>query len=144
MTWHPVPDKAAARVLGAALRGVGYTEAAVVDLLGDDAYSLSPDDAPAAERRLARMPIDIAVRAFFLQLPVTARDAERALGEEALAALETMGLATVRDDLVPRVRILPVGELLVASDNFPGAEEQPNYVAAYTPTSRLCATLTPR
>src|SRR5919198_2190758 len=101
MTWHPVPDQAAAKALGAALRGIGYTEAAVIDLLGDDAYSLSSDDAPAAERRLAQMPIDVVVRAFFLQLPVTARDAEQALGEEALAALEKTGLAEVRDDLVP-------------------------------------------
>ena len=44
-------------------------------------------------------------------------------------------------------RIVPVGDLFVASDDFPGAdaEQDPqDFVAAYTPTSKLCDSLTPR
>jgi hypothetical protein len=85
------------------------------------------------------------VRAFFLQLPVSTRDAVHALGRSAVEALEVTGLAAVGDDVVPRVRILPVGALLVASDDYPDDDEDPpDYVAAYTPTSRVCDCLTPR
>jgi methylase of polypeptide subunit release factors len=44
-------------------------------------------------------------------------------------------------------RIVPVGDLFVASDDFPGADAEkdpPDFVAAYTPTSKLCDSLTPR
>jgi methylase of polypeptide subunit release factors len=145
MTRNPVPDRAAASALGGALRGVGYSQAAVIDVLGDDAYSIDRDDAPAAERRLGRDALGSIIRVCFLQLPVLVRDAEGAVGRRGVEALETIGLATVhRRELVPRVRILPVGDLLVASDDYPGDEEPPDYVAAYTPTSQLCETLTPR
>ena len=46
----------------------------------------------------------------------------------------------------PRARILAVGDLLVAADgdtSYAG-DDPPDYVAAYTPTSRLCDALTPR
>ena len=40
----------------------------------------------------------------------------------------------------PRARILPVGELFVASDDYPDRDDEdpPDYVAAYTLTSRVC------
>src|SRR5262249_33691110 len=47
----------------------------------------------------------------------------------------------------PRSRILPVGDLYVASDDYPqhdGRDDPPDYVAAYTLTSRVCDCLTPR
>src|SRR5262249_32817273 len=47
----------------------------------------------------------------------------------------------------PRSRILPVGDLFVASDDYPqhdGRDDPPDYVAAYTLTSRVCDCLTPR
>jgi methylase of polypeptide subunit release factors len=132
--------------LGEALRGLGYSEAAVDDLLGEKAYSYDRDDAPVAARRLPQSRLGTAVRAFFLQLPVSARDATRALGRRGVEALEATGLAKVDGDVVPRVRIVPVGDLLVASDDFADEDddEPPDYVAAYTPTSRLVDSLTPR
>src|SRR2546425_6685847 len=127
MASHPVADREAASVLGAALRSVRYSEAEVSRLLGDDAYSLARDDAPVGERRLPRSHVATAVRAFFLQLPVSRPDAERALGRRGVDALEATGLAEVGDEVVPLVRVLPLGELLVASDDFPDddAEEDP-------------------
>jgi methylase of polypeptide subunit release factors len=142
---HPVPDRAAAELLGDALREAGYTEETVVDLLGDDAYSGDREDLPVFERRLSSTPIDTIVRLFFLQVPVAHRDAAAALGGSwALDGLRATGLADVGEEVVPRSRVLPVGKLLVASDDYPPGDEPPDYVAAYTPTSRICESLTPR
>jgi SAM-dependent methyltransferase len=143
---HPVADRRAARILGEALRGVGYSEASVSRLLGDEPSSDDGPDVAVAERRLPQTSLGTAVRAFFLQLPVSTREAVRALGRQGVDALEATGLAEVEDDVVPRVRILPVGELLIASDDHPSEDEEepPDYVAAYTPTSRVCDALTPR
>jgi methylase of polypeptide subunit release factors len=141
---HPVSDRAAANVLGQALRRAGYSEDAVLDLLGDEAYSGERDDLPVFERRLPTTPLASVVRGFFLHQPVPKGDVERALGKRALAALEATALAEVGDDVVPRGRILPVGKLLIASDDYPPGEEPPDYVAAYTPTSQICESLTPR
>jgi methylase of polypeptide subunit release factors len=143
-TRHPVPAREAAEVVGDALRAVGYSEEAVVDLLGDDAYSGEREDIPVFERRLSSTHLDEIVRLFFLQLPVSRRVVTSALGSQALAALETTALAEVGDEVVPRGRILPVGKLLVASDDCPPGDEPPDYVAAYTPTSQICEALTPR
>jgi methylase of polypeptide subunit release factors len=139
-------DRAAARALGEALRRVGYSEPRVSDLVGDDAYDGGREEAPVAERRLPRTPLAAIVRLLFLQLPTPARDVVEALGRRAVDALEETGLAEVGDDVVPSVRILPVGNLLVASDDFPDEDHdrRPDYVAAYTPTSRLLDSLTPR
>ena len=133
-------------MLGDALRAVGYSEAAVTRLLGDEAYSDGREDVPVAERRLPGTPLGTVVRAFFLELPVPTRDAVRALGRGGLDALATTGLAEIGDEVVPLGRILPVGDLLIASDDFPDEDgEQPaDYVAAYTPTSRILDSLTPR
>ena len=144
MGTHPVADKAAGEILGRALRRVGYSEAAIADLLGEDAFSSDREDAPVFDRRLPQTPLATVIRAFFLQQPVPANAATRALGRPALGALEATGLAEVGDDVVPRVRILPVGELLVASDDYGDGDQPADYVAAYTPTSRVCQALTPR
>lgn len=141
----PIPDKKAAAALGAALRKVGYSEDAVHDLLGDEAYSHDRDDLPVDERLLPRTHLGTVIRACFLQVPVSTGDVVRALGRRAVDALEATGLAEVGDELVVRKRILPVGELLVASDDHPhGGDDPPDFVAAYTSTSRLCDCLTPR
>ena len=83
MERHPIADKKASRTLGAALRRVGYSEAAVCRLLGEDAYSMVRADGPIGERRVPRTRLATVVRAFFLQLPVSTRDAVRALGRSA-------------------------------------------------------------
>ncbi len=118
MSQFPVPDQAAATDLGAALRSVGYSEDALNRLLGEDAYSGDQDDAPVDERRLPDTPVATVVRAFFLQLPVSRSDAVRALGERGAQALTATGLAAVGEEVDPRVRILPIGNVLLASDGY--------------------------
>jgi methylase of polypeptide subunit release factors len=141
----PRVDHDAATALGRALRRAHYTESAVQDLLGDDAYSIERDAAPVEARRLPRKPLATIVRLFFLQLPVSTEDATRALGSKGVDALQSTGLADVDAKVRPRSRILPVGEVILASDGYSReAEDPPDYVATYTPTSRLCDSLTPR
>jgi methylase of polypeptide subunit release factors len=144
MTGYPVPDTAAAKSLGFALRAVGYSESAVHELLGEDAYSGGEEDAPADERRLPEGRLATVIRIFFLQRPVPTDEAVQALGRGGVEALETTGLATVGDELVPRVRILPIGRLLVTADGYTQGDDPPDYVAVYSPTSRLCDSLTTR
>src|SRR5436190_6335813 len=144
MTGFPIPDAAAARALGSALREVGYSESAVHELLGEDAYSGDEEDAPAQERRLPESRLATVIRILFLQRPVSSGEAVRALGRRGVEALETTGLATVADEVVPRVRILPIGRLLVTADGYTQGDDPADYVAVYSPTSRLCDSLTPR
>src|SRR6266511_3175919 len=145
MNRHPVPDQEAARTLGRALRAVGYTEAAVHELLGDEAYAGDRDDAPVDERRLPEAPLATVVRAFFLQLPVSTSAAVRALGEPGVEALAATALAEVDDEVVLQARILPIEKVLLTSDGYSrDAEDPPDYVATYTPTARVCDSLTPR
>jgi methylase of polypeptide subunit release factors len=147
MSWHPVPDRAAARTLGDALRRVGYTEDTVVDLLGEEGYALTRDDVPVGERRLPDSRLGTVVRALFLQQPVPVADLTHALGRAGVEALQLTGMATAAADVSLHGRIVPVGDLFVASDDFPGEDAEqdpPDFVAAYTPTSKLCDALTPR
>jgi methylase of polypeptide subunit release factors len=143
---YPIADTRAAAVLGAALRRAGYVETPVLDLLGEDAYSHGRDDVPLDERRLTASRLSTVVRLLFLQLPVPRERVASALGERAVAALEAIGIAEVGPEVRVRARILPVGELLVASDDYPQRDDEDpaDYVAAYTSTSRLCDCLTPR
>ncbi len=142
----PAPDRAAAKLLGAALRRVGYSEGAIARLLGDGAYESGPEDVAVHERRLPETRLATVVRLFFLELPVATRDAVRALGRPAVHALETTGLAKVGREVTPRARIIPVVDLLLASDrlSLDPEHDPPDYVATYTPTSQLCDFLTPR
>jgi len=145
MNEHPLPDHAAATALGSALRSGGYSEDAVHRLLGEDAYSADREDAPVHDRRLPQTRVATTVRLLFLQLPVSTRDAVEALGDRGVEALEATGLAEITGEVVPRARILPIGELLLASDGFSrDAEDPPDYVATYTPTARVLDSLTPR
>ena len=78
-------------------------------------------------------------------MPVSAQDAEAALGREGIDALEVTGLAEVGEQVVPRTRILPIGTVLLASDGFSrDADDPSDYVATYTPTARVLDSLTPR
>ena len=144
-TGYPVADTEAAKALGFVLRSVGYSEPSVQDLLGDEAYSGGEDDAPADERRLPESRLATVIRLFFLQRPVSAADAVEALGRSGVDALGAMGFATVEaDEVLSRVRILPIGRLLVAADGYASGDDPEDYVAVYTPTSRLLDSLTPR
>lgn len=143
-TGYPVADTDAAKTIGFALRAVGYSEASVEELLGEDAYSGDEGDALAEERRLPDGRLATVMRIFFLQRPVPVTEAVEALGRGGVEALEATGLATVGEEVVPRVRILPIGRLLVAADGYARGDDPADYVAVYTPTSRLLDSLTPR
>src|SRR6266700_938018 len=119
----PIPDKKAATALGAALRKARYSEDTVLELLGDEAYSHDRDDLPVDERRLPKTHLATLVRALFLQVPVSTADAVAALGRRGVDALVATGLAEAGDDLLVRKRVIPVGELLVASDDNPQEDE---------------------
>lgn len=141
----PEPNAKAARELGTALRRLRYSESAISDLLGEDAYASGPEDAPVHDRRLPKTRLGEVIRLLFLSVPVPLGDATRALGVRGVEALEATALAGVDGEVVPRARILPVGELLLAADLFSqGAADPPDYVAGYTPTTHLCDALTPR
>src|SRR5512141_1099935 len=99
MSWHPIPDRAAARALGDALRRVGYTEDAVIDLLGEEGYAITRDDVPVGERRLPDSRLGTIVRALFLQQAVSAADLTHALGRAAVEALGATGMAALGDDI---------------------------------------------
>jgi methylase of polypeptide subunit release factors len=148
--WHdlvmtfPRPDRAAAETLRAALRQVGYSESAVHDLLGEDANAGTEETAAADERRLPHTRVATVVRLLLLQRAVPTRLAVDALGRRGVDALETIGLAAVGDEVVPRVRMLPIGHLLVTGDGYAQGDDPEDYVAIYTPTSRVCDSLTPR
>jgi methyltransferase family protein len=142
----PTVDTAAARALGDALRNVGYDEEAIEELLGEEAWSTALEDVPVHERRLPQGPLATAIRLFFLELPVSTRDAEQALGPKGVEALERTGLAHVGREVSPRARIAPVDTLLLASDRLSTnpTDDPPDYVSTYSPTARLCDLLTPR
>jgi methylase of polypeptide subunit release factors len=145
MSDYPIANLAAASALGRALRDLGFSERAIEELLGEEDSS-ERDNATVADRRLPRTRLGDAVRALYFQLPIGLDDARRSLGPDAVAAAEAIGLVDASERFVARARIMPVEELLVASDDFPGqGRENPrDYVAAYTPTSRICDSLTVR
>jgi SAM-dependent methyltransferase len=143
---YPNADPKAAATLGAALRRVRYSEPAVLEMLGEESYSHEREELPVDERRLAPTRLGTVVRALFLQLPTPRDELTGALGGRAVEALEAIGFAERGEVYRPRARVLPVGELFVASDDYPqtDADDPPDYVAAYTLTSRVCDCLTPR
>jgi len=142
----PTLDTRAAAALGAALRRVGYSESRISDMVGEDAWSNEPDDVAVAARRIAPTRLGTVVRALFLQLAVRRDELAGALGARAVAALDALGLTEPGETIRSRGRVLTVGELLVLSDDHPSREDDVprDYVAAYTPTSRILDCLTPR
>ena len=89
-------------------------------------------DAEAHERRLPRTAVAAAIRLFFLELPVSRLEAERALGARAVDALERTKLARIdADALEPLARIAPVGPILLASDRLSTdpTSDPPDYVS---------------
>ena len=147
MDRFPFPDKSAGHTLGSAMRRLAYSEDGVVRLLGEDAYAAGREDVPVLDRLLPDTPLATVIRAFFLELPVPLENAVRALGDAAVNALATTGLATIDGGrLTPNGRITPVDDLLLASDGLSSnpEEDPPDYVSTYSPTSRLCDYLTPR
>ena len=89
--WPPThaPTEHAAATVGDALRNVGYSEAGVVDLLGDDAYSGGAEDVPVNERMLpGHEARDRGAGVLPPSAPSRLDDAVAALGRDAVEALE--------------------------------------------------------
>jgi methylase of polypeptide subunit release factors len=118
----------------------------VTELLGDDGPSAGPTDVPVFDRRLPQSRLANAIRLLLLQIPLARDVAVDALGEEAVAALLTTGLAREDGDrVVMRGRIVPAEGLLMSFDGFAIGNDDPHgYVASYTPTASWLAALTPR
>jgi len=148
MAAYPNLDHDAATALGDALRRVGFNEDGVTDLLGDDGFPPDRDETDIALRALDDSRLSTVIRAVLLQVPVEEGELARALGREGVQALQTISIAELREGAIAlRARILPVGDLYMASDDFPPAaigKEPPDYVAAFTPTSQILDALTPR
>jgi methylase of polypeptide subunit release factors len=141
----PVLDLRAAAALGSALRRVGYVEDVLDELVDEDAFGGGGEEVLVAARRLPESPLGTVIRLLFLQLPAPERDAVAALGRDGVEALAATGLAELGEDVVPRARLVPIGDVLLASDGFTrDADDAPDYVATYTPTGRTCDLLTPR
>ena len=85
------------------------------------------------------------IEALFLSRPVSKRAAVAGAGSPRIAALQSSGLADVGKQVVPRARVLPVGEPLIAGDGFSkGQDDPPDFGTPFSVTSQLCAALTPR
>jgi methylase of polypeptide subunit release factors len=140
-------DVNAARIVGETLRTAGYSEAAITEMLGEDAFAARKKDLPVLLRRVPETRLGTVVRAFFLVQPVPTADLTKAIGERGVGSLEAAGIAEVGDEVTVQMRILPVASLLVASDDDPTHEDddlRTDFVAAYTAASRLADSLTPR
>ena len=82
------------------------------------------------------------IRLLYLQLPVAAAHLEPGVADALVA---TRLVSRQGERLVPQSRIVPVEDVLLASDGFTrDADDPPDYVATYTPTARTCDLLTPR
>ena len=144
--WDPNPDLHAATNLGDALRAVGYTTAAIEELLGDDGPAADLAESVVFERRLPRSAIATTIRLLLLQRPVDTTDATAALGRDGVDALLAIGLATADGErLVPRARVVPTEGIYLAFDGFSrGQDDPPGWVSSFSPTAYWLAALTPR
>jgi methylase of polypeptide subunit release factors len=135
--------------LRTALSSVGYTGEAVRGLLGEDAYQGRSRDIPVHLRRLtAGLPVETAIRLFFLGAPVPVDELERALAPLGPDELEELGVIEPTDgEARATVRLVPHMELLLAGNRYP--DESPagapaEYVATVTAPSAILASLTVR
>ena len=98
LRWRPSTRtiEHAAATVGDSLRNVGYSEAGIVDLLGDDAYSGGVEDVPVNERMLPGHEARDRRAGVLPPAPVSLDDAVAALGRDAVGALEAAGLADRR------------------------------------------------
>ncbi len=135
--------------LRAVLGSIGYTGAAVRELLGDDAYQARLREVPVQLRRLeAGTPLETAIRLFFLGVPVSRPELELALAPLRADELQRLGVIEQGDTpLRATVRLVPHAELLLAGSRYP--DDVPDgapadYVATVTAPSAVLASLTVR
>jgi hypothetical protein len=129
------------------LRDCGYTREGIQGALGMSGDLLSRQaDRPVHLRRLTGDgPLDTLIRLFLLDAAVEADVAEAALTTAGLAALEKLRMVEQSDGEVRgRLRLVPHGEILVASDLPDREGKHPDHVAGVHRPSVTLADLTVR
>jgi methylase of polypeptide subunit release factors len=136
--------------VAAALKSVGYTVDALGRLLHvEGELSGRPADVVVYRRRIAADPGPLAdiVALFALGLSVTRQDLVAAFGNRSWAALVESGcIVDDGGDAVATIRIIPHGNLLIASDlrPVPGMPPEPLHVTGINAPAGLLASLTVR
>ena len=135
-----------AEVLRARLADVGYTTERLEEALGGGRISFSPTDVAVHERRLpAGDPFSGLVRLFLLGASVDADEAQAALGPVDAGMLADTGwLEDVDGGVRATIKLVPHGELLIASDREAEGPAGADWVAGIHPPSVTLAKLTVR
>jgi len=142
----PRPDDARALAdLRRALAGAGYTTEAIEDRLGGGRLASSPADIALHLRRLSDGdPFSALARLFLLGLPLSESEAESVLGGERLRSLRAAGWLEGDRAVQASIKLVPHGDLLVASDLDADGPTGPDWVAGMHPPSVTLAKLTVR
>jgi methylase of polypeptide subunit release factors len=134
--------------LRSVLAALGYTGEAVRNLLGDDAYQAREREVPVHVRRLrSGTPLELAIKLFFLGMPVARREVERALAPIRVDDLRRLGVVEGGEMVQPAVRLVPHADLLLAGNRYPGETSDgapADYVATVTAPSAVLGCLTVR
>jgi hypothetical protein len=132
--------------LRARLADAGYTTERVEETLGAGRISFAPADLAVHERRLpARDPFSLLVKLFLLGLPLAEADAEDSLAPVEVRAMVDAGwLERGPDGLRATRKLVPHGDLLIASDRDADGPAGSDWVAGIHPPSVTLAKLTVR
>jgi len=135
-----------ADALRARLAEVGYTTERLEETLGGGRISFSPADLAVHDRRLApAQPFDTLVRLFLLGQTLPADDVALALGSLDADELRRGGWLDETDGGVRApVKVVPHGDLLIASDRDTDGPLDTDWVAGIHPPSVTLAKLTVR
>jgi len=143
----PAAGRRAAGIVTSAFRRAGYTRAGLREALGAEGDVIARrGHRPVALRRLADGgALSVLTRLFVLDAAVSSGDAEEALGGETIAALGELRLLAEEDGtLRGTARVVPQGDLLIASDLPDPGEERLDHVAGVHRPSVTLADLTVR
>ena len=135
--------------LRALLADVGYTEPTLAAALGvaDLAGILDSDGRTVFGKTTGDTAVDALARAFVVGMPLARAVVEQAVPRDLLVMLGRLGVLVVDGErVVPRVRLLPCEDLLLASDLplVSAAGVRPDYVMGAGPSSLTLARLSVR
>jgi hypothetical protein len=139
-------DAEALGSLRALLARGGYTTERIEECLGGGRISFAPPDIAVHVRRLpGGEPFSGVVKLFLLGLALSRGEAESALEPPAVDALERSGwLEATGGDVRATVKLVPHGDLLIASDRDSEGPMDADWVAGIHPPSVTLAKLTVR
>ena len=141
-----VPEPAPAEALRDRLTDAGYTTERIEETLGGGRISFWPTDVEVHARRLRTDgPFSTLARLFLLGMTVSTTEVRAALAPLDAADLERSGwLAADGDGVTAMVKLVPHGDLLIASDRDAGGPTAADWVAGIHPPSATLAKLTVR